>query len=248
MNNLKHITFTGIDENTDISRLVEIQKKYPIAEFGMLASAKWKENGNRYPDPEITSYALSGKKLNLSLHLCGKLAHQVAWGDWDEVCDLLHYNHFIFNRVQLNISKRDDNPSYCHCPTYPPDVKQEIIIQSCGSDKIGLFEETYKQYGNMVSTLLDPSGGQGKDSMWDVVNKGYKVGYAGGITPENVGDKLDYLLSNVEGDFWIDMESGVRTDDWFDLDKVEKVLEICNEVIYRKLKYYIAFPSPSDCM
>ena len=34
-----------------------------------------------------------------------------------------------------------------------------------------------------------------------------------------------------QGEFWIDMESGVRTDDWFDLDKVRRVLAICNEVI-----------------
>ena len=55
---------------------------------------------------------------------------------------------------------------------------------------------------------------------------------AGGFNPENVADKLRYLLTNDEvGDFWIDMESGVRTDDWFDLDKVRRVLAICNEVI-----------------
>ena len=62
--------------------------------------------------------------------------------------------------------------------------------------------------------------------------KPFKVGYAGGFNPENVADKLHYLLTNDEvGDFWIDMESGVRTDDWFDLDKVRRVLAICNEVI-----------------
>jgi hypothetical protein len=33
------------------------------------------------------------------------------------------------------------------------------------------------------------------------------------------------------GDFWIDMESGVRTDDWFDIDKVRRVLEICEPII-----------------
>ena len=27
------------------------------------------------------------------------------------------------------------------------------------------------------------------------------------------------------------MESGVRTDDWFDLDKVRRVLEICEPII-----------------
>ena len=59
-----------------------------------------------------------------------------------------------------------------------------------------------------------------------------KIGYAGGISPDNVADKLTYLFENVrDGEFWIDMESGVRTDDWFDLDKVRRVLEICQPII-----------------
>ena len=41
-----------------------------------------------------------------------------------------------------------------------------------------------------------------------------------------------FLLKNVSmGEFWIDMESGVRTEDWFDIDKVEKVLKLCQMVL-----------------
>lgn len=40
------------------------------------------------------------------------------------------------------------------------------------------------------------------------------------------------------GDFWIDMETGVRTDDWLDLDKVEKVLKICDPIIKEHEKNY----------
>ena len=59
-----------------------------------------------------------------------------------------------------------------------------------------------------------------------------KIGYAGGINPGNVADKLTFLMENeMVGDFWIDMESGVRTDDWFDIDKVRRVLEICEPII-----------------
>ena len=56
-----------------------------------------------------------------------------------------------------------------------------------------------------------------------------KAGYAGGIGPGNVYDKAKelFLNENVE-DFWVDMESGVRTDDWFDLNKAEKVIQQVN--------------------
>lgn len=50
--------------------------------------------------------------------------------------------------------------------------------------------------------------------------------------PDNVGEKLHYLMSEpMAQNFWIDMESGVRTDDEFDIDKVLKVLCICKEVM-----------------
>ena len=80
--------------------------------------------------------------------------------------------------------------------------------------------------------LLDASGGLGIDTPIVLYPSNGKIGYAGGINEGNVATKLEYLLRNVRtGDFWIDMESGVRTDDWFDLDKVRRVLAICTEVI-----------------
>ena len=40
---------------TDISDLKEIQKEYPIAEFGVLTSYNWIDNGNRYLNPAFMS-------------------------------------------------------------------------------------------------------------------------------------------------------------------------------------------------
>jgi hypothetical protein len=59
------------------------------------------------------------------------------------------------------------------------------------------------------------------------------VGYAGGISPDNVEKKLRTLLEyDSDERFWIDMETRVRTEDeWLDLDKVERVLEICDPII-----------------
>lgn len=84
------------------------------------------------------------------------------------------------------------------------------------------------------SALLDASGGTGKNTTIDVFDSQYKVGYAGDISPENVENKLSVLLESPYVDkFWIDMESGVRTDDLFALDKVEDVLKKC----YKLLNY-----------
>ncbi len=113
--------------------------------------------------------------------------------------------------------------------------KQELIIQQRNSKEIDVFINTLKRYGFLdrygYSMLLDASGGRGIDTPIEILKTNVKVGYAGGINPDNVADKLEYLFENIPGDFWIDMESGVRTDDWFDLDKVIKVLEICQPII-----------------
>ena len=232
---LKHITFTGIDAKTDIKSLQEIQKEYPIAEFGVLTSYHWYENGNRYPDLREMKPWLKYHGLNLALHLCGSAAHDAACGSYDDIHFLTYGMYPYFQRIQLNIANRSDNPKQVAAADYG----QEIIVQQRDIESLTLFNDTlekWKPYLGDVSVLLDASGGQGIDMPIKVLpnaGKPFKVGYTGGFNPENVSDKLHYLLTNDEvGDFWIDMESGVRTeDDWFDLDKVRRVLAICNEVI-----------------
>ncbi len=78
---LQHITFTGIDAKTDIKALAEIQREFPIAEFGVLTSYHWYENGNRYLDPALVKN-LQGQGVNLALHICGSAAHDGALGRW----------------------------------------------------------------------------------------------------------------------------------------------------------------------
>ena len=233
---LQHITFTGIDAKTDIQALQEIQKEYPIAEFGVLTSYHWYENGNRYLDPQIID-SLRGKGLRMSLHVCGSAAHDAAVGKWDNIDKLTWHNLDLFKRVQINIAERKDNPKFCWIPLV---IGQELIIQQKADIELPEYFETVRKWKeerpyphrDTISALLDSSGGRGIDTKLKVYPSQGKIGYAGGISPDNVEEKLSFLMSHVTmGEFWIDMESGVRTGDWFDLDKVEKVLQICQPII-----------------
>lgn len=232
---LKHITFTGIDWRTSMNALLEIQRQYPLVEFGVLTSYHWSENGNRYLRPDIIR-GLRGRGLNLSLHLCGSAAHDAAVGEWEKIDELLLGSLDIFNRVQLNISSRKDNPEHCWIPLV---IGQELIVQQHDGDDMPVYEATVKKWSehpfphrDTISVLLDASGGRGIDTPLKVLPTSGKVGYAGGFNPDNVGEKLSFLLENTRmGEFWIDMESGVRTDDWFDTDKVLQVLQTCQQVI-----------------
>ena len=220
---LTHITFTGIDEFTDIDRLVSIQQRYPKAEFGVLMSKHWDEYTYRYPNPEFIN-ALRDRGLRLSGHLCGSLARDVfaCMGGFCNVEKQFSSLLDIFQRVQLNVSGLTEYNS----TEIIPGPLQEIIIQQ-GDDR-RLFEQCYVNNGEFIALLLDKSGGSGVDTPIVIPQYAFRihVGFAGGITPDNVIDKMNTITasSNV-GKFWIDMESGVRTDDRFDLDKVEDVCE-----------------------
>ena len=76
---LSKVTFTGVDERTDVKRLVQLQKRFPFVEFGVLLSYDWQDNGNRFPDPLFLS-VLRDRELNLSAHFCGQAAIDVAVG------------------------------------------------------------------------------------------------------------------------------------------------------------------------
>lgn len=231
---LKHITFTGIGIDTDIEELKQIQREYPIVEFGVLLSKNWKENGQRYFDPSEL-YRLRFTGLNLSCHVCGSIARDAIKDKWEPLYELTRGMLGIFNRCQLNVAYEqptEETPS-----VRPPLDLNELIIQQRCANRMELFNTIRNRNG--MSVLLDPSGGRGIQALMAPPGIiGLKTGYAGGFDHNNVKDKLICLFCNeYVGDFWIDMESSVRTDDKFDLNKVRRILEICTPII-KKYKNY----------
>lgn len=230
---LKHITFTGLDERTDVNQLKIIQKAFPIVEFGVLMSKNWKTNGNRYPDPDIIS-RFTDQGLNLSAHLCGSIARKAYTGDFKDVIDIYPiFAHPDFKRTQINIAPYEN--IFETAGTLEEKMEKEIIIQQRSpsiKDSHAFIRFELKNPDTDVTLLVDPSGGRGVDEGLDIIATLYKTGYAGGINADNVEGKLQFLMDmETVGDFWIDMESGVRTDDWFDINKVMDVLEKCKGVL-----------------
>lgn len=242
---LKHITFTGLDSKTSVYAIQNIQKEWPIAEFGILLSKNWSENGPRYPDIRTIERFL-GLGLNLSTHLCGSIAREAYSGKWDTAYKT--YPHLFddgsISRAQLNVSTYvgTQDPEKVLVPgklSNPIGIGEIIVQQSSPSP---VHSEAYRDLveanggTTAITMLVDPSGGEGKDYAFDILPTNRKIGYAGGINAMNVERKLRYLLECDEvGDFWIDMESGVRDKDWIgdrlNIDKVVEVLRICDDVI-----------------
>ena len=226
---LSNITFTGIDGRTDLGVLWEIQQKYPMVEWGVLVAKNWKDNGNRYFNPSYLD-SLENRGLNLSAHLCGSIARAAVRGDIEPFREWACGYGYIFNRCQLNVATSQNNPMSFDYSGEICNYFDEVILQQKSAREVPLFLNS--KVSRHITCLLDASGGQGIDTPIEILNLPHKIGYAGGINADNVADKLSYLLESDDVDhFWIDMESGVRTNDWFDTDKVWHILEICDKII-----------------
>lgn len=232
MANLTHITFTGIDEQTDINRIVDIQMRYPKAEFGMLMCMETVKHPNRFLDPEsktaYNTYKAASQKLRLSAHLCGMLALDAAEGNWKTVMQYCP-SFGAFLRCQLNLTRLPYTPDIIDTDNMP-DTLSELIIQQKNTDNCCRFL-TIKDKSR-ISVLLDASGGHGIFTAPTPLSGPYHVGYAGGLDSHNVSGFVKSLMNDPRvGDFWIDMETGVRTNDWLDLDKVEAVLKAVYDIL-----------------
>jgi len=112
----------------------------------------------------------------------------------------------------------------------------EFILQRSEETR-ELWEPFDAEVEGNVSMLFDESKGTGVlPSTYTPPPSQYPVGYAGGIGPSNVVSVLESILKvSGEKDFWIDMESSLRSNvdgvDSFDVMKCQRVIRrVCEEV------------------
>lgn len=225
---LTHITATGIDRSTVPVALLALQRRYPLAEFGLLLSAKPQESP-RFPDVEYLS-RLEGLGLRLSLHLCGSLARSAVRGDFAPAAALLGGRFRLFRRIQLNITGYGDKEPVGRLAVNVPVGVEEVIIQQRDANHAAAFLEA-EQDEPQLSVLLDASGGRGLTGGLLAVGERYHTGFAGGFSPENIGDIVQHIKGmDGVGRFWVDAESRLRDEhDRFDFNKVEQYLKAATE-------------------
>ncbi len=205
------VTFTGIDARTDLQRAMELSRIYPI-EWGILYG---NSAGPRYMEP-WRRLAISKLPMRKAAHLCGRFAQ--AFQNGANALNLTGYD-----RIQINMQDKDYQraklasldglvPGFCPEPG-------RLIMQFRGSQ----FPTD-----STLAYLYDKSGGRGKTSIAyptinPMINWPTLVGYAGGIKPDNIDETIKCIAPARA--YWLDMETGIRTDDWLDLDKCQAVCE-----------------------
>lgn len=239
---LTGISFIGADEQTQIAELYKMCAKSPIPiEIGLLYSPNKAGKQKRYPSLKYIQQFLKiwdecdwneiqncVHQPTLSLHLCGEGVRQFLHKDnreYNNINDLCNN----FERIQLNFSMSE----------YDPQKLANDIIKSIGyyTGNIVLQDNKSKKEFNKkfvglssIDFLFDGSGGFGRvlDNPEQPIATHY-CGYAGGIGPDTVEEILTkiYKLNNSNTPFYLDMESKIREDNNFSIEKCQQVIDIC---------------------
>ena len=238
---LEILTFTGVDEDTDFGRLIGISQTYPKVEFAVLVGSRtpkdrYSKGNGIFPGLSVVDLLKflgiakqRQRRARVAVHLCGSWAKSAlhSWGPSEETVGLCEG----FDRVQINMHADAGYPT--GIPT-PSPVSVGCLLQSLpGCDSI-IFQhrdatwDSAVPHGPRVEYLFDHSEGSGREAFgeWPTPPSArHRVGYAGGIGPDNIGQAMEFVDRYPESRLWLDMESRVRTDGRFDLDKVEKVCQ-----------------------
>jgi hypothetical protein len=204
------ITFTGVDNDSLLPGMLQLSALYPI-EWGVLLDAA-QEGAPLFPVQAVRR-AIQGAPLRLSAHVCGGAAKAIVEGR-DPGLDLSGYS-----RVQINHSRSGSNAS---------DIRNSQRFAARHGIRVALQCQGDFPDDLRADWLYDVSFGTGaRPGTWPAIGAQQTFcGYSGGLNPDNVADILARLAVPARTDYWIDMESGVRTGSRFDLSKCESVCRI----------------------
>jgi hypothetical protein len=228
---LRYVTITGADETIRPSSLVELTHNFPFVEWGIVLSSRVGDLGKPTMPGRLWLDELAGLEgLPLSCHLCGRFVAELIKGRFG-FAERFPALFARFQRIQINYRSTkeritDPGPLFAALSQFRDRV---YILQQDAFDP-ALVDAAVKR-GLSCCVLSDRSAGRGKLPAEWPTRGGVPGGYAGGLGPDNLSCELGRLGNVVDSESdretWIDMQSGVRTDKRFDLEKVRNCLTIC---------------------
>jgi len=234
---LDRVVITGADNSTCIQEMIEITKRYPFVEWGILLSNSSMGRA-RFPDLEWMQKLYERKnefqnwdlKLPFSGHLCGRWVRDICKGEWNFV-EELESVYQMFTRYQLNfhsyLHKIKDEAAFLKGFRSVHPYTSEFVFQldDVNNKIVDIALESIS-----AQPFFDLSGGIGKlPEKWDKAREGVYTGYAGGLSPENVHVQLEKIEEVCGNPTWVDVETHVRTLDnqALDMEKVKAFLSAC---------------------
>ena len=203
------IAFTGVDDPALIPDMVHLSARYPV-EWGMLLDSA-QEAQPLFPDESARRAMLAAPGLRWAAHVCGEQARRIA-----NAPDTATINLDGFTRVQVNHGFSGSSESQvANVVAFGRKRGMRAMLQCLGD-----FPADTR-----LDWLFDVSFGRGnRPTVWPTLPlDGPFCGYSGGIGPATVVETLAAIAPVAGSLYWIDMESGVRTDRRFDIAKCEQV-------------------------
>lgn len=228
------VTITGADDRVEPKELVELSQKYPFVEWGILVSHN-RVGTSRYPSMRWSREATGMLAVNgahFAIHLCGETRAYYQRNRLESVALVERLTQDAIVPTQCRVQLNGFDHSWEGFEPANPFVPHILPVK-----RGNIFGAAAKRYGFEAQLLFDESGGRGKavdfEAAGDTIEEAMKeygpnlsFGMAGGIKPETVVDAISF---NLRKGGWIDLESGVRTNDEFDMSKVEAVLEAASK-------------------
>jgi len=238
---LKVVTITGADDNVNPEELSKLSEEFPFVEWGILFSRK-RHGTPRYPTKEWIR-SLEFQKSRFCAHLCGAYARELMSvvgsqenPNWvDEFFDI----NVNFSRIQLNLGTEGALTAPEKLLWNLSNWVGEGIIFQVGDPPTAAKALQHEKELNrdgakwQYHILFDPSGGRGqRPTEWPQATW-RPFGYSGGLSANNIKEEFPKIRAAASGrSYWVDTESGVRTDDQFDLEKVRVFLNTIHEMLH----------------
>lgn len=254
---IEKVTITGADDKVDPYKLYDLSDRYPFVEWGILYYPD-KMGTPRFPSCSwmyrFDKYAPSF--VEKSIHLCGGSATTFCGGDLSIMRNSVFHTP-NYNRIQVNIHPaciNQNEAAIADLFTRSGNVVNTIIQANEITTNIILEILKSRKSTGGIQVLFDESRGKGKENDFKNIQQRnehilekFRCGFAGGIDENNIRgvvdniQKIDNTHYNVQSiltrevihppSAWIDLESGARTNNEFDLNKVERILKIMKGVI-----------------
>jgi phosphoribosylanthranilate isomerase len=228
---LKKVTFTGVDDWISVRHLFDIWRDNQFIEWGILYSES-KMGEKRYPSKRKILDFVYSNNMHKSLHICGFASSNISQKGF--ISNDILYLVPGLNRIQLNFNSQKTEVNLGKFLSRLEDFHIPFILQVNKNNKQLIDDISSHIDKNKIHYLFDSSCGEGVEIIDIPVPIKDKIcGWCGGLNPDNLHQKLEILEKELPKDLpiWIDMESGIRTDDYFDISKVIKCVDIINEYI-----------------
>ena len=224
-------------EYNSIDDIIAVGKRWPMAEFAIQAHpSKFSAHMPRNEWFLTLIEKCMTNDVNLAMHINSQWRTMICRGKIpSEITDILNLRRDngkpIIGRVQININGGDEKYHFyakkvagmiCEYPEI------EFIFQYAPTQRRRI--RTLDKTGVPFSLLYDASGGRGimPDSWFGPVMGNHKMGYSGGLSPENIADNLDKICAVLPYNYktWIDAEGKLKDPNTkqFDIERAEQYI------------------------